>query len=246
MSLRLNKAIGYALTDLVTDDPRINYESPLLDWPRLEEEDPDFDAPNFEGYIAWLKESAAAGTGGFGTNMEATLLQIMVDKERGTAKLTDAVIHQQESCPEVLLLIPPIYIHSWLRRDDSIDHAEARLQPGNGLDNKLTRVDVGFGAYSNRFMDIDGTDHSGTAAYFVQMAEGGMPADELDPIARDIRPMDWRFDDTRQMYSNAAEASARLVPTVPTDLRRLAAYGKLFTSNEVWKQLRPVIYTYWS
>jgi hypothetical protein len=246
MSLRLNKAIGYALTDLVPDDPRINHASPLLNWPQLEEENDDFVTPNFEGYIAWLKEAADAGTGGFGTNMEATLLQIMIDKARGTAKLTDAVVHQQESGPDVLLLIPPIYINTWLRRDDSIDYAEARLQPGKGLDNKLTPVDVGFGAYSSSFMDVDGTDHSATAAFFKQVAEAGMPTDELDRIAQDIRPMDWRFDDTRQMYTNAAEASARLVPTVPSDLRRLAEYGQLFTSSDVWKQLRPVIYTYWS
>lgn len=39
MSLRLHKAIGYALTDLVPDDPRINPDSPLLNWSQLEEDD---------------------------------------------------------------------------------------------------------------------------------------------------------------------------------------------------------------
>ncbi|QOD05951.1 hypothetical protein [Pseudarthrobacter sp. BIM B-2242] len=256
MSLRLNKAIGYALPDLVPNDPRINQESPLLNWPRLEEENENFVTPSFEGYIAWLKEAAAAGASairsrsqpasGFGTNIEATLLQIMIDKARGTARLTDAVIYQRESGPDILLLIPPVYIHSWLRRDDSIDYAEARLQPGGGLDNKLVRTDVGFGAYSTRFMDDDGTDLSSTAAEFVQFAEAGMPSDELDRIARDIRPLDWKFNDDRQLYAGAAEASARIVPTVPSDLRRLSAYGQLFTSDDVWKQLRPVLYTYWS
>lgn len=257
MSLRLNKAIGYALTNLVPSDPRINQESPLLNWPRLEEESENFVVPNFEGYIAWLKEAASASiaaavrlrsqpASGFGTNIEATLLQIMIDKARGTASLTDAVIYQRESGPDILLLIPPVYIHSWLRRDDSIDYAEARLQPGGGLDNKLVPMDVGFGAYSTRFMDVDGTDLPSTAAEFVQLAEAGMPADELDRIARDIRPLDWKFNDDRQLYAGAAEASARIVPTVPPDLRHLSAYGQLFTSDEVWKQLRPVLYTYWS
>lgn len=246
MSLRLNKAIGYALTDLVPNDPRINQESALLNWPQLEEEDDTFVAPNFDDYAAWLHRAAADGTGGFGTRMEATLLEKVVAKAAGNPRLTDAVIHQQESNPEVLLLIPPIYVQSWARSDDSIDYAEARLQPGKGLDNKLTRVDAGFGAYSSSFMDIDGTDHSATAAYFKRAAEAGMPTDELDRIARGIRTMDWRFDDERQIYSNAAEASARLVPMVPPDLRRLAKYGKLFTTDDVWKQLRPAIYSYWS
>lgn len=47
------------------------------------------------------------------------------------------------------------------------------------------------------------------------------------------------------MYADAAEAAARIVPTVPSDLRRLAEYGQLFTSDDVWKSLRPVLYRYW-
>lgn len=69
-----------------------------------------------------------------------------------------------------------------------------------------------------------------------------MPADELDRIARTIQPLLW--SDERQMYVDAAEAAARIVPCVPSDLHRLAEYGQLFTSDEA-KTLRPVLYRYW-
>ncbi|QHK21218.1 hypothetical protein GU243_17585 [Pseudarthrobacter psychrotolerans] len=62
----------HALTDLVPADPRINQESRLLLWPRLEEEDGNFVVPDLDGYLAWLDEKAAAGEGGFGTRTEAS------------------------------------------------------------------------------------------------------------------------------------------------------------------------------
>lgn len=246
MSLRLNKAIGYALTDLVPDDPRINHESPLLNWTRFEEEDENFVAPSFEAYIARLQEAAEAGTAGFGPRVEASLLGNMLSKGDGTARLTDSVIHQPESGPNILVLIPPIYLylHSWHRTDDSIDYVETRLLPGQGRDNQLTHLKVGLGVYSSRFMDIDGTELSSAAEEFLQMAEAGMPEEELDSIARTIRPLQW--SDDRQVYSYAEEAYPRIVPAVPSDLRRLAEYGQLFTSDNVWKSLRPVLYRYWA
>jgi hypothetical protein len=244
MSLRLNNAIGYALTDLVPNDPRVNHDSVLLSWPQMEEEDEDFVAPNFEDYAAWLQQAAADGTGGFGTRIEATLLGNVVAKSPGRPRLTDAVIYQQESDAEVLLLIPPIYVQAWSRRDDSIDYAQARLLPDRGLGNKLVHFKVGLGVYSSRFMHLDGTDLSDAAAEFMQLADAGMPTDELDNIAPTIRPLQW--SDERQMYANAADAFAGIVPTVPSDLRRLSEYGQLFTGPDVWKQLRPVLYTYWS
>lgn len=191
MSLRLNKAVGYALTDLVPDDPRINQESSLLNWTQFEEEDEDFVAPDFEGYIAWLQEAADAGTGGFGTRIEATLLGNLITKETGIVRLTDAMVHQSESGPDILVLIPPVYLHSWCRSDDTIDYIESRRLPGRGLDSELVPLQTGIGAYSSRFMDADGTDLSDTAAEFVQLAEAGLPAEDLDSIARTIQPLQW-------------------------------------------------------
>jgi hypothetical protein len=244
MSLHLNKAVGYALTDLVDNDPRINPDSPLLFWSRFEEEDDDFEVPTLDSYATWLEEQAAAGNGGFGTRTEAKLLRSERSRRLHHLELTDAVVHRSESGPEVLLLIPPVSLHRWCREDDTIDYVEASLLPDGGQDNSLVALQCGIGIYSGRFMDIDGTELNKDAQLFTYFAGQAMPEDELDNIASRIKPAAPAVD--RRMYSGAVEARERIVPYVPSDLRRLAEYGQLFTSEDVWKSLRPVLYTYWA
>ena len=244
MPLRLNKAVGYALTDLVENDPRINQDSPLLFWYRFEEDDDDFVVPTLESYASWLEEKAAAGEGGFGTRTEASLLRNARGLPLHRLELTDTVVHQVESGPETLVLINPVSLHRWCREDDSIDYIEASLLPDGGRDNSLVRLQRGIGAHAGRFMVVDGTELNELAERSIFFASLEMPEDELDNIASRIKPMD-RTDD-RNPYANAAEARERIAPFVPTDLRRLAEYGQLFTSDDVWKQLRPVLYTYWA
>jgi hypothetical protein len=244
MALRLNKALGYALTDLVDNDPRINQDSPLLFWSRFEDEDDDFMVPTLDSYAAWLEEQAAAGNGGFGTRTEAKLLRSERSRRLHHLELTDAVVHQVESGPEVLVLIPPVYLHRWCRDDDSIDYIEASLLPDGGRDNSLVALQRGVGAYEGRFMDVDGIELNEQARHFAYFAGQDMPEEELDNIASRIKPADPAAD--RPMYSGAVEARERIVPLVPSDLRRLAEYGQLFTGPDVWKQLRPVLYTYWA
>jgi hypothetical protein len=244
MALRLNKALGYALTDLVDDDPRINPDSPLLFWSRFEDEDEDFEVPTLDSYAAWLEAQAAAGLGGFGTRTEAKLLRSERSRRLHHLELTDAVVHQAESGPETLVLIPPVSLHRWCREDDSIDYIEASLLPDSGRDNSLVRLQRGIGAHEGRIMDVDGTELNKDAQQFAYLSGLDMPEDELDNIASRIKPADPADD--RRMYSGAVEARERIVPLVPSDLRRLADYGQLFTSDDVWKQLRPVLYTYWA
>jgi hypothetical protein len=244
MSLRLNKALGYALTDLVDNDPRINQDSPLLFWSRFEEEDDDFVVPSLDSYAAWLEEMAASGDGGFGTRTEASLLRDASSRRLHHLELTDAVVHRDESGPEVLVLIPPVYLHRWCRDDDDFDYVEASLMPDAGQANSLVALQCGIGAYAGRFMDVDGTELNEQARHFSFFAGQGMPEGELNNIASRIKPMD--RTDGPSLYSGAAEARERIVPCVPPDLRRLAAYGQLFTSDDVWKQLSPVLYTYWA
>lgn len=244
MALRLNKALGYALTDLVDNDPRINQDSPLLFWSRLEEEVEDFEAPTLDSYAGWLEAQAAVGNGGFGTRTEAMLLRSERSRRLHHLEVTDAVVHEAETGPEVLLLIPPVSLHRWCRADDSIDYVEASLLPDGGRDNSLVALQRGVGSWSEWYMDADGTELNQDAQRFAYFAGLGMPDEELDDIASRIKPLDPADD--RNPYADAPQARAGIVPLVPSDLRRLAEYGSLFTSDDVWKQLRPVLYTYWA
>ncbi|HEX9225643.1 MAG TPA: hypothetical protein VF885_03165, partial [Arthrobacter sp.] len=194
MPLRLNKAIGYALTDLVENDPRINQDSPLLFWYRFEEDDEDFVVPTLESYAAWLETKAAAGEGGFGTRTEASLLRNARGLPLHRLELTDAVIHRDESGPETLVLICPVSLHRWCRDDDSIDYIEASLLPDGGRDSSLVVLQRGLGAHAGRFMDVDGTELNEHAERFIYFAGQGLPEDEMDSIASRIKPLD-RTDD---------------------------------------------------
>lgn len=245
MSLLIRKVLGYALTDLAAADPRINQDSPLLFWSRFEDDDETFVVPTLDSYAAWLEEKAAAGDGGFGTRTEASLLCNARTQKLHHLNLIHTVVHRDESGPETLVLIPPAYLHRWCRSDDTIDYIEAALLPDDaGRDDSLIHLKTGIGAYASRFMDVDGTELNANAERFLLLARDGMPDYELDSLASDIEPLD--PIDCRHLYASSAEASARIVPYVPSDLRRLADYGQLFTSDDVWKQLRPVLYSYWA
>ncbi|WP_422759127.1 hypothetical protein [Paenarthrobacter sp. C1] len=216
----------------------------MLFWSRFEEEDEDFVVPTMDSYATWLEEKAAAGEGGFGTRTDAKLLRKSRELRLHRLELTHAVVHQCESAPETLVVIPPVSLHRWRRTDDSIDYVEASLLPDGGRGNSLVRLQQGISGYADRFMDVDGTELNEEAQRFAFLDSQGMPEDELDAIARRIKPL--AAADDRHPYPSAAEARGCVVPLVPSDLRRLAEYGQLFSSDDVWKQLRPVLYTYWN
>lgn len=242
MSPNITKVLGYALTDASCEtDPRINTDSPLLFWSRFEEEDDEFAVPDLDGYAMWLEERQLPGD-----RSEARLIRNALEKRLHFSALTQCVIHGEENqFADTLVIIPPAQLHRWYRSADSIDWWEASLLPdGKGDDARLDFLPTGPSPYTGRFMDLDGTELNAEAERFTWLARQNLPADELDWVAERIRPLDPRDD--RQPYASAEAALPRIVPYVPSGVRNLAEYGQLFTGPDVWKQLRPVLYTYWS
>ena len=263
MPPRLHKVIGYALTDLNTtpnpdyqgllsiDDPRINPASPLLSWDDDDDDDDDDDepqAPSLTGYAAWLKDECSQPDHPlrFLARMESRLVLSSLERRQHHFDIGHTVVHRPETgLPGALVLIPPAWLHQFYRSDDAMDMAEWRLRPKPGdLSPTLAVLSAGVGINSTRFMDKDGTLLSEAAAEFVFYAGEGMPEDELDRIAREIRPAGEL--DGSGIYQDADDARSRIVPHVPMDLRRLAEYGQLFTREDTWKTLRPVVYTFWA
>ena len=253
MSVNIHKVLGYALTGITwaadpqrpgrqrISDPRINTESPLLFWTDLEETDEDFSIPDATGYTSWLEARQ-----GPGDRLEARIIKNSLEKQLLSSPLTQTVVHDAESrFADTLVLIPPAMLHRWYRAGDSIDWWEDSLRPAE--ERQVSRLDflpTGPSPYSDRFMDSDGTELNEEAAQLMWLAGEGMPEEELDEIANRIRPAARTKD--RPMYRSGADALGRLVPHVPSSVRNLAEFGQIFTSPDVWKQLRPVMYTYWS
>jgi hypothetical protein len=47
-------------------------------------------------------------------------------------------------------------------------------------------------------------------------------------------------------FDSHADATSNVVPVVPEEIRDLAAFAGLFTDDTIWRQLRPLLYAYWS
>ena len=47
-------------------------------------------------------------------------------------------------------------------------------------------------------------------------------------------------------FKDHAEALENIVPTIPEPIVDLCTFGKLFTDESVFWQLKPILYTYWS
>jgi hypothetical protein len=50
----------------------------------------------------------------------------------------------------------------------------------------------------------------------------------------------------RADFIDHGDAIISVVPRALHGIRDLARYGQLFTNDDVWLQLRPLLYTYWS
>ena len=252
MSVNIHKVLGYALTDvaLAPDpecpgrericDPRINPASPLLFWTDFEEADEDFTVPDASGYAAWLQ--ARQGPGDI---LEAHTIKRFLERWQLSSPLTQAVVHEAESgCPDTLVLIPPVMLDRWYRAGDSIDWWEDSLRPSE--ERRVSRLDflpAGPSPYTDRFMDVDGTALNEEAARLVWLAGEGMPVEGLDEMTAGIYPA--AHPGGQPLYSSGADALKRIVPQVPSGVRNLADYGQLFTNPNAWKQLRPVLFTFW-
>jgi hypothetical protein len=47
-------------------------------------------------------------------------------------------------------------------------------------------------------------------------------------------------------FESADDANENIVPYVPGDVRDLAVWTSLFTDENAWKDLRPMVITYWA
>lgn len=245
MGIRVTKVLGYGLTDVKTRkykiaDGRINRKSPLLDWETR---------MTLDDYLDWLKAEYPTDD----EKLEHLSMDMWLFKEReredfdwyketGVFDPQSLVHHGIEYMEKNVLLIRPLSCKNWERHDDPIDYVEEtekfRDDP-YGAVNWYKEIPGGIFPYSGSFMNActgervkDGVElwRYLTWDSFKNLFTG----DKLDAVCKTFG-----FDD-------AEDARQNLVPVVPNEIRDLVKWGKLFTNDDVWKQLRPLIYTYWS
>lgn len=110
MGTRIRKVLGYALTDVVPDDPRINWASPLLDLVGIN--------PTFGDFVKHLEAS--------GPFADPELEEVdMVRAGIGRLlpyRLGSCVVHSfNYGLPNVMALVPPSYADTWIQDDNLFD-----------------------------------------------------------------------------------------------------------------------------
>lgn len=242
MGIRVTKVLGYGLTDVKTRkwniaDGRINRKSPLLDY--------DSDA-TLDDYLDWLKAEYPTDE----KKMEHFSMDMWLFRERerddfdwfketGAFDPRSLVHHGIEYMEKNVLLIRPLSCKNWRRYDDPIDYveeAEKFKDDPNGTVNWYKEIPGGIFPFSGSFMNARTGERvqDGITLYRVLTWEGWDKIYDLEDLA------------PKMGFEDGDDARANLVPIVPDGIRDLVKWGKLFTNDDVWKQLRPMIYTYWS
>lgn len=236
--MRIKKMMGYALLDVQENDPRINWGSPILDEEIKEE-------LLVDDYIKFLERHSDHDA-----LLERSIIRALKVADR---HLRDAVLYDPENgLGNILIVCPVSMAQRWVRNDDDLDGTEytynyARKEhteihfpvPRESLSPELTLLDPGPYPYKGYMDRVTGEPcHPQTWAW------KGLQRDREgdEESVQEAREEMSRFIG----YGSFVEAADRVVPEVPSPVRFLAQWGSLFTDPGGWRDLRPVLYTYFS
>lgn len=229
MGIRVNRFLGYGLTDVqhekyeITDD-RINTSSWLL----------DFEPPPNGAYLTWLSQRPEAS----GYSIDRWYLRDTPEQKQ--RDLCSCIAYSPEYGLPNVLALQPLAMTNWARHDDSIDYVqETWLRPQRK--RQLNHVE-----------EIPGCLYPWEGAYMDAQTGERLPQDILEWVRlRNDRPFPRREEGLEVLaqhfgFADHAEATARVVPVIPEEVRDLLEFSQLFSDDKAWRQLRPLLYTYWS
>lgn len=233
MGIRVNKRLGYGLVDVAYGDrdddmldPRINKDSPLLDWSTRKD-------ATFASYVEFLK-----------ADPEKPSERYFIEKLAKDTDPYDCVfLGNVDYGLEHVLCVTPVWLHhDWHRTDDTIDWVtESYLFDSNPED----RVDVfphGIFPFSGTYMDArTGELIKGWAIMdWIRLWTNLKEKDKA--LLRGSEDLDLFADSFGMTH---AEAERYVVPNVPEEVRNLCRFGELFTDETTVLELRPMMCTYW-
>jgi hypothetical protein len=248
MGIRVTKVCGYGLTDVQYDpdsytvtDPRINNDSIFIGGKNTDDGYENlYSKAASNNYREWAKARQKARDDA-SDRTEFSMDGIDLGKENNEKRSLSRCVHYgMEYMDANVLLIKPFSCTHWERHDDTIDwlleNERFRNNPDLPMNHTLS-LSNGIYPYSDTWMDKrTGERIKGDAAHYLRILGGKF--DKIGDLGSEL---------VNQAYGmTPAEAAENIVPLVPIEIRDIAEYGKLFTNDDVWKELRPIIYTYWS
>lgn len=242
MGIRINKVIGYGLTDVIADtdnwnlknDPRFNQKGYFgMD---CETQEDSFSVEGFKEYLEKKIESLVEGDF---SRMELMLTKRFLEDTKLHGIWEGAVYDMEFGNPEVMVFVPLTSVNRWKRYDDMIDYYDpVNSSQDSGIENsliKLNRALYPYDSYVNIKSGVPVRLNSlqwQTLIFIKNRGDDGLK--DGDVILSELG------------VESREELEKYIVPTIPEELIELIKYLKIFNDEKDIYQLRPMIYGYWS
>lgn len=258
MGLNIYKALGWGIDDVIVDannrdnykvtDPRFNPSSVVFSYENRE----DF---TDEAYLAHIDDIMGEATvesvinDTEGLFVGKFMIEEMVKSNPPWHKhmLLDGMIHQPlGNGKSVVLIIPPGHSDTWFHSNSPVDHYEtvADAIPGNSLSPTVKKLSVTPYPYSGYMNAKTGEKIDGPVVRaFSKINDACLTASEDDRKGLSELALAVSRKMGFESYDDATESIA---PCVPGDVRDLAVWTGLFADENAWKDLRPMVITYWA
>lgn len=236
MGIRIQKHLGYALTDVTPHDPRVN-------WAFAEGR-----YHSGQSYLRWLNERYGLGEGKPFPSMDWLTIRHEAKFLKHDVAQCVAYDHETSDRDKASVIVVRTFCYpEWSRQDDSIDYSADQLRDDMG-ESRWELLRTGIFPFDGQLMDAETGERLPREALTWRQVTRSLEKDP--PAGKDNRldrvgALELFTKDLLPQYPDYQTAVARVVQCVPQEVRDICEFLGLFTSDETWKQLRPVLATWW-
>lgn len=237
MSWKIHKALGYGLTGLAVEngrlvDERINLDAAGLTW----HEEDELGRWSHSEWAKYLEGRPNDDTG-----MMLVLARNFIHRNpNNNASLTRNIIYSNEGGdPGTLLIIPPGLYEQNYRFNSKIDRYESVFRQGESMKYTVDLLPTGIAPWDGWMMKSTGKKLDGTCHDLLEWIYAEASGEEIPKgyaalakyLELDVSPV---------------EMESMITPEIPDAIKIFAEWLRMFRDPNIYKDIRPMIYTYWA
>lgn len=242
MSIRINKVLGYGLTDVKTDsgvitDERFNLDSAYFD----DEDDEKYETEDYleelsvEKYLAFLQQKIDRENKHF--SMDYVMLKNAL-RNKETFTIRNSFIHDIEGGDENVFCIVPVNLQNkWVRVDDALDYYEYMSHSDRNTQPNVTLLEGVSGIYPYQG-SVD--KRTGRVLPLQQVQDWSNYKSKND--VSDLL----EFFSKELGFSSVEEAEENIIMQPSPDVVDLLEFSQLLSDSKHVYDFKPMLYTYWS